>query len=76
MTRAIVRIGISLIGAEIAMGAFFGLFGVLRTDATAYAFPGNLSACQHEDGNTDGTPCVWADPDTGQLFYVDSANYR
>lgn len=32
-------------------------------------------ACQHEDGNTDGTACVWTDPDTGTEYWVDSSNY-
>ena|SRR5688572_19491842 len=32
--------------------------------------------CQHEDGNTDGTPCVWLDPATRALFYVDSSEYQ
>lgn len=34
-----------------------------------------LPPCTEEDGNTDGAPCVWTDPDTGRLYYVDSANY-
>ena len=32
-------------------------------------------ACQHEDGYTDGTACVWTDPDTGTEYWVDSSNY-
>ena len=35
-----------------------------------------LPACQYEDGNVDGQPCLWVDPDTGYGYYVDSANYR
>ena len=32
--------------------------------------------CAFEDGNTDGLPCMWTDPDTGTAYYVDSSNYR
>lgn len=35
-----------------------------------------LGACAYEDGNPDGTPCVWTDPDTGTTYLVDSTNYR
>lgn len=35
-----------------------------------------LPTCAYEDGNTNGLPCTWTDPDTGRAFYVDSANYR
>lgn len=35
-----------------------------------------LPACQYEDGNVDGQPCAWIDPDTGRQFYVTSENYR
>lgn len=40
------------------------------------AAPVALPACQFEDGNPDGQPCTWTDPDTGRAFYVDPANYR
>lgn len=36
----------------------------------------DLAECAEEDGNPDGRPCMWQDPDTARLFYVDSANYR
>lgn len=32
--------------------------------------------CPHEDGRPDGRPCVWIDPDTRTLYYVDSSEYR
>lgn len=35
-----------------------------------------LPACVYEDGNTNGQPCTWTDPDTGRQYWVDSANYR
>lgn len=35
-----------------------------------------IAACAQEDGNTDGRPCIWTDPDTGEAYYVDSENYR
>lgn len=60
-----------------AAGLFIGLCvgipsGAAIVTASAYALP----ACQYEDGNPDGQPCSWTDPDTGRAFYVDSANYR
>lgn len=35
-----------------------------------------LPGCAFEDGNTDGRPCVWFDPDTGRPYLVDSRDYR
>ena len=35
-----------------------------------------LPACQYEDGNPDGEPCFWTDPDTGRKYYVTSEEYR
>lgn len=35
-----------------------------------------LPGCAEEDGNVNGLPCLWRDPDTNAMFYVDSANYR
>lgn len=35
-----------------------------------------VPACEYEDGNVDGLPCLWSDPDTGVRFYVTSENYR
>ncbi|MGV0811749.1 hypothetical protein ABQF34_07270 [Mycolicibacterium boenickei] len=32
--------------------------------------------CQYEDGNPDGLPCTWTDPDTGTRYWVSSENYR
>lgn len=59
--------------ATLTVGAFWiGLPTVV--EATAHAQP--LPVCQEEDGNTDGLPCSWTDPDTGAVYYVDSANYR
>lgn len=34
-----------------------------------------LLLCEFEDGNTDGKPCLWVDPDTGRVFFVMSDNY-
>lgn len=36
----------------------------------------DVKGCAHEDGNEDGMPCLWRDPDGGAMYYVDSANYR
>lgn len=35
-----------------------------------------VGSCANEDGNVDGKPCLWADPDTGNRYYVTSDNYR
>lgn len=35
-----------------------------------------LPTCANEDGNSDGKPCVWTDPDTGNKYVVDSSEYR
>ncbi|OBG84774.1 hypothetical protein A5699_25950 [Mycobacterium sp. E802] len=40
------------------------------------ASAGPLPICQYEDGNADGMPCMWTDPDTGRQFYMTSENYR
>lgn len=34
------------------------------------------TTCAYEDGNPDGRPCVWVDPDSGNAYLNDSANYR
>lgn len=45
------------------------------THPVSHALP-PLPVCEQEDGNTDGAPCNWTDPDTGAVYYVDSSNYR
>lgn len=35
-----------------------------------------LSGCDYEDGNPDGRPCLWLDPDTGRAYVNDGSNYR
>jgi hypothetical protein len=35
-----------------------------------------VPACAYEDGNPDGMPCLWTDPDTSTRYYVTSENYR
>jgi hypothetical protein len=59
------------------------LIHVLAAVAIAMAHPqspvddtSTMAVCSYEDGNTDGLPCVWTDPDTGARYYVDSSNYR
>ena len=34
------------------------------------------ATCFYEDGNPDGNACVWTDPDTGAVMWVDSSEYR
>ncbi len=51
----------------------------LITCATAVLVASPTSAvtpCAYEDGNPDGTQCIWTDPDMGTAYSVDSANYR
>ena len=47
------------------------LIDVLAAVAIAMAHPqspvddtSTMAVCSYEDGNTDGLPCVWTDPDT------------
>ena len=35
-----------------------------------------VKGCAYEDGNPDGLPCLWFDPDTARPFLVDGSNYR
>jgi hypothetical protein len=47
------------------------------TDVYAMESPvDGLPVCRSEDGDPSGQPCVWVDPDTGWLYFSDSANYR
>lgn len=61
--------------AFVLIGLAVGVVG------TAAAYPSapkyeKLPTCVEEDGNTDGKPCWWTDPDTGTRYYVTSENYR
>jgi hypothetical protein len=64
------RTAITLAAANAAFGALLALGFATAPHAPA------LPPCAHEDGNTDGRPCAWTDPDTGRSFYVTSENYR
>lgn len=64
----------ALFGAGLLVGVALGIPAGLVMTASASAEP--LAACAEEDGNPDGQPCMWTDPDTGRAFFVDSANYR
>lgn len=33
-------------------------------------------ACEFEDGNVDGLPCIWTSPTTGDAYFVTSEEYR
>lgn len=35
-----------------------------------------MDRCEYEDGNPDGSVCLWVDPDTGEGYVNDSQNYR
>jgi hypothetical protein len=65
MTRAIAVAGI--------VAAALGIVAPIAS-AQTYWLP--LPACEFEDGNPDGRPCLWIDPDTGNGYYVESDNYR
>ncbi|WP_160111017.1 hypothetical protein [Mycolicibacterium houstonense] len=67
--------------AAIAISVPAVLFGMAAGIGAVYAWPAaaaeaSLPVCAEEDGNINGQPCVWQDPDTAQLFYVTSENYR
>lgn len=60
----------------VVVGLAVGVVGtVVAYSATPPAYQ-NLPSCAHEDGNPDGKPCWWSDPDTGTRYYVTSENYR
>lgn len=52
-----------------------GVYAVPTAHPVSHAQP-PLPVCEYEDGNANGTPCNWTDPDTGTVYYVDSSNYR
>lgn len=61
----------AIITVWLAMAGGIGLAAtIFAPDALA------LPACQFEDGNPDGQPCQWTDPDTGRSYYVSSEAYR
>lgn len=60
----------ALIGATAAFAA------MLLASPEARADDELPPPCQFEDGNRDGLPCLWLDDDTGEVWYVDSTNYR
>lgn len=64
----------ALFGVGLLVGVALGIPTGTVLAARASAEP--LAACAEEDGNPDGQPCTWVDPDTGRAFFVDSANYR
>lgn len=37
---------------------------------------GNPPLCPRKDGQPNGWPCIWVDPQTHELYYVDSRAYR
>lgn len=61
----------AIIMVWLAMAGGIGLAAtIFAPDALA------LPSCRYKDGNTDGRPCVWIDPDTGRGYYVSSEAYR
>ena len=73
---------IAIITAQLGMGAVFAIAGP-GIHGTAQASPVCTTdthvcapQCAYEDGNPNGMPCLWVDPDTGDAYYVESENYR
>jgi hypothetical protein len=55
----------------------FGASLALGLSGVAHAAPvGQLPACEFEDGNVDGLPCIWTSPRTGEQYYNDGSEYR
>lgn len=61
--------------ALVLAGLVIGALGAAATYTAAAPRYEKLPTCTHEDGNTDGRPCWWTDPDTGTRYYVTSENY-
>lgn len=62
--------------ALVLVGLVIGTLGTVAVySATAPVYE-KLPTCTYEDGNLDGKPCWWTDPDTGTRYYVTSENYR
>lgn len=62
----------AIAGAMVASG----LFLVIATISLGTGHLQILPACQYEDGNPNGKPCVWTDPDTGNTYVLDGSEYR
>lgn len=52
------------------------MLAVFAAAIIALSPAGSPPACLNEDGNPDGSTCVWTDPGTGTQYLVDSRNYR
>jgi hypothetical protein len=65
---------LTLIAAKAALAGSLALGFATMPHAVAHTEP--TTSCQYEDGNPDGTPCRWTDPDTGTQYRVNSDNYR
>lgn len=52
------------------------MIAILAAGLIAMAPQAPAPQCTYEDGNPDGTACIWTDPDTGTPYPVDSENYR
>lgn len=50
-------------------------FPTLLVDVRALERP-SIPFCLYEDGNPNGKPCLWVDPDTGAMWQVESEGYR
>lgn len=69
LRRITLAVALLLAGAGVGVGTTVAAY----PHAPKYE---KLPTCVHEDGNTNGKPCWWTDPDTGTRYYVTSQNYR
>lgn len=56
--------------------ALVGVVWVAKVHHQSIVASSLLPACQYEDGNPGGMPCIWTDPDTGDRYLNDGRNYR
>lgn len=66
------RIFFAGLAIGIALGGS-GIYSLIMHNNLNYI---QLPTCRYEDGNPDGMPCVWTDPDTGNKYVNSSKNYR
>lgn len=63
--------------AEGSMEPLDGLAGCMQPGVVAVeCLEGDPPRCAAEDGDPSGRWCLWVDPDTGNVYSVDSSEYR
>lgn len=61
--------------AYAGIGLLLGAGGTAAVAVAVAPVYEKLPRCVNEDGNADGKPCWWTDPDSGTRYYVTSENY-